>query len=209
MPASLPVAASAASAPICSASLALAKSAVVTSVPSAGTISTSCSPSRAVEVRVLPTVSMPVSWEITCSMLASASSGASGVPTSTAMTTSAPIRRTVSIGTCSAMPPSMSTCPSIVTGWKMPGSDIEARMASARLPLPSSTGWPVLRSVPMARNGIGSRSKSETVLTARVLRSNIDRIRSPCSMPGLISSLPLPRPMPRVATPSRSSCLRR
>ena len=51
-------------------------------------------------------------------------------PTLTAMTTSAPIARTMSAGTLFMAPPSTSTCPSISIGGNMPGSDIVARIAS-------------------------------------------------------------------------------
>ena len=77
---------------------------------------------------------MPVIWFNTATRLASTSSFSSGVPTSTAMTTSAPMSRTTSTGTWFTSPPSTSTWPSISTGLKTPGNDMLARMASARLP---------------------------------------------------------------------------
>jgi len=52
----------------------------------------------------------------------------------TAITISAPMLRTTSTGTWFARPPSSRTRPSISSGWKMPGSDIDARIAIARLP---------------------------------------------------------------------------
>ena len=55
-------------------------------------------------------------------------------PTLTAMTTSAPIFRTMSAGTLFKAPPSTRTRPSTSIGGKMPGNDIVARIASASEP---------------------------------------------------------------------------
>ena len=48
----------------------------------------------------------------------------------------------------------------MLTGAKAPGTDMLARIASARSPSRRTTISPFCMSVAMARNGIGSRSKS-------------------------------------------------
>ena len=48
-------------------------------------------------------------------------------------------------------PPSTSSLPSISCGAKAPGTDMLARTAAFRLPLSSTTIWPVVMSVAMAR----------------------------------------------------------
>ncbi len=64
--------------------------------------------------------------------------GRSGIspdsPTSTAITMSAPIARTVWTGRFCTVPPSVRTSPSCSTGAKTPGTDMLARIASATFP---------------------------------------------------------------------------
>ena len=58
------------------------------------------------------------------------------------------------------MPPSTRSRPSISTGAIAPGTDMLARIACATFPRPITTASPVSMSVAIARNGIGSLSKS-------------------------------------------------
>ncbi len=92
----------------------------------------------------------------------SSSAVGTGFGTDTAMTTSAQICRAMSTGTFRVRPPSPSTRPSSVTGAKTPGIDMLARSACGRSPESSTTISPVCMSVAIARNGIGSSSKSRT-----------------------------------------------
>ena len=90
-----------------------------------------------------------------------------------------------------------------------PGMDRMARMACARLPSPSTTAWPVLRSVATARKGMGSLSKSRvSAVCASLLSSSSDRFWpwiTPSGRPRLPSSRKLSFCLTRK---SRSSCLR-
>ena len=84
---------------------------------------------------------------------------AGSLVTSTAITTSTFICRAASTGTLSRNPPSTSRRPSIVTGGKIPGIAIVARIASARMPRSSTTLSDRLMSNATQRNGVGRSSK--------------------------------------------------
>ncbi|CAJ5848818.1 Uncharacterised protein [Burkholderia pseudomallei] len=77
---------------------------------------------------------MPIICCITSAGDASASSGRSGEPMSTAITTSAPIARAASTGRLPTSPPSTSARPSISAGENRPGSAMLARIASGSEP---------------------------------------------------------------------------
>ena len=84
------------------------------------------------------------------------------LPTLTAMTTSAPCARATSTGTLFRIPPSASSRPSMTTGANAVGSDIVARIAREKDPLPNTTGSPFSMSVATQRNGVGSSSNDDT-----------------------------------------------
>ena len=92
-------------------------------------------------------------------------------PTSTAITTPVPMPRTTSAGTLLRAPPSMSRCGPIVTGSSTAGSAIDPRMASARLPAPSTIWRAVIRSVAIALKGVGRSSKLASSKYGSAIRS--------------------------------------
>ena len=99
--------------------------------------------------------------------------GSSGKPTSTAMTTSTPMARAMSIGTLSVMPPSTSSRRSRSTGANTPGADRLARIALVRSPERMTIVSPFSRSVATARKGVGSSSKSPIRATGSVRRRSV------------------------------------
>ncbi len=129
-------------------------------LPSSGRIRTSVGPSEASDCRTFCSVRMPIICPVMPSTFRMSSRRASGVPRLTAMTMSAPISRATSTGRLFTRPPSTSIMPSNSAGAMIPGTDMLARIASARSPLSNTFGLPVTRSVATARKGIGSVLKS-------------------------------------------------
>ena len=126
-----------------------------------GVIKMSFCRSASIERFTLFSVKRLTIWPITATTLLSSSRFKSGVPTFTAMITSAPILRASSTGRLSTRPPSTSRRLPCITGAKTPGTDIEARIAAAKFsPFCNSTRSPLTRSVATAVKGI-----------ARLLRS--------------------------------------
>ena len=106
-----------------------------------------------------------------------------GVEMLTAITTSAHSLRASSIGRLLAMPPSTSSRPSISTGAIAPGTDMLARIACATLPRSSTTDSPVSMSVAIARNGMGSLSKSVMPNAGVASTRKNDSIETPAMTP--------------------------
>jgi hypothetical protein len=111
--------------------------------------------SFASEISTFCSVRMLIICCATPSAEESASRGRSGVPTFTAMITSAPISRATSTGRFRNNPPSPRSRPPTCAGAKAPGIDIEARMATVSGTSSSTTCLPVSRSVATARKRIG------------------------------------------------------
>ncbi|MOA10364.1 hypothetical protein D3C78_1302500 [compost metagenome] len=151
-----------------------------------------------------------IDWFITSSTVCRLLRSCSGLPISTAMTTSTPIRRATSMGMLSTMPPSTSSRPPTSTGANTAGIDMLARIACGRWPWSKTTLSPLEMSVATARNGIASLSKSRVSLVCTSRRSSsIDRFWpwiTPSGMPSVPSSRKLSFCLTRK---SRSSCLRR
>ena len=159
---------------------------------------------------VRPRIRIANAWLVTSSGEVSSSRRYSGKLTSTTISTSTPIARAVSIGRFSTRPPSTSSRPSRCAGANTPGADMLARIAVTRSPESITTGWPVSRSVAMARNGIGSWSKRCTSATgSAALRSTCSSV-CPCTRPGgSTSPLSFFTPSAKRTRKLRSSCLRR
>ena len=102
---------------------------------------------------------MLIICEVTPTNDSTCSRGISVVPRFTAMILRAPMLLAMSMPRLRTSPPSTSKRPSISCGAKAPGTDMLARTAALRLPLSSTTILPVVMSVAMARNGMGSSSK--------------------------------------------------
>ncbi len=137
---------------------------------------------------------MPTICCITSAGDASASSGRSCEPMSTAITTFAPICRAVSTGRLLTSPPSTSARPLISAGANRPGMAMLARIASGSEPWSSTTIWPVCRSVATARYGIGRRSNGWLVGTAAVQFASSACSRLPCTRPTGAFTPFLPKP---------------
>ena len=89
--------------------------------------------------------------------LPSALSPASGVPTFTAITMSAPSARAKSTGRLRTKPPSTSKRPLTRTGANTPGTESEARIVMNNETSDNSTNSPVNKSDATERNGNASR----------------------------------------------------
>ena len=89
------------------------------------------SPGRSVAscARTFCSVRMLIIWPVMPMIEVSCERSISGVPMLTAITTSAPIARTMSIGRLSTRPPSPRIWPSYSAGEKMPGIDMLERIA--------------------------------------------------------------------------------
>ena len=120
-----------------------------------GVMRMSRSPSERIERRTFCLVRMFTICAITPTTDWSSSRPESGVPTFTAMITSAPISRANSTGRLSTRPPSTSMWSPTFKGAKAPGTDIEARIAVPRVQFFCMTmRSPVMRSVADAAKGI-------------------------------------------------------
>ena len=117
--------------------------------------------------------------------------------------------RTISTGKLPTRPPSTSRWPSTLTGASTPGTDMLARMASARSPLSMTCISPVVISDAIARKGIGRSSKSGTFDTGRVRLRSMRSSFCPCTTPSGNFSLPRSSPISRLTGKFLSSCLRR
>ncbi len=139
----------------------------------------------------------------------SASRGASGVPMLTAMTTSAPIWRTTSIGRLSTRPPSPRIRPRTSTGEKMPGTDMLARIASYNGPSVKTYGTPATMSVATARNGIGSLSRSRMPSALAVSSCRKSSRFAPLNAPWKPRTSPSRKPISSGSGKRKSICLSR
>ncbi len=119
------------------------------------------------------TVTTPVTW----------SGVKSGVPTFTAITTSAQRSRTSPTGRLSVRPPSTSLRPSRTTGVMNPGTDMLARMAEVRSPERIATRSPLPMSVAMIASGSGSSSIGREPSSARTSRLKKSLSFSPVTAP--------------------------
>ena len=124
--------------------------------------------------RMLRSISTLTIWLATLSTFPSSERLSSGLPMSTAITTSAHMSRTMSTGMLRDRPPSTSSLPSTSTGEKTEGTAMLARTAVTRLPRDCTTSSPCSRSVAMALKGIGNWSKDcSTVLdSSNLCRKN-------------------------------------
>jgi hypothetical protein len=120
-------------------------------VPSCGSIRMSVGFSNASDARTFCSVRMLIICDVTPNTLLIDSRVASGVPTLTAMTMSAPIARATSTGRLLTSMPSTSSRPPISAGAIAPGTDMLARIADASSPSLKTTAVPVTRSVATAR----------------------------------------------------------
>ena len=102
-------------------------------------------PSMATEKDRLSTPTIEESWP--------GCEGSSG--SETASTTSACMPCTVAVGRFSSTPPSTYSWPFNSKGWKTPGSETEARIASGSEPRAKVTESAVVRSVERQRSGMG------------------------------------------------------
>ena len=128
--------------------------------PRSGRSRVSPGPSDAKVRSVFSSISTPTIWLSTAPGLPSCASGNRGEPTSTTTIGIRPIARTSSTGTLSAMPPSTNRRSPTFIGANAPGTDMLARIATARSPSANTTFCPLTMSAATARNGIGSASKS-------------------------------------------------
>ena len=128
--------------------------------PMSMTILTSSGPSVSSCCRSLALMSTSRVRAIRVSGDRSCSGVGAGFGTATAITTSAQVWRAMSTGTLRVRPPSPRMRPSMLTGANAPGTAMLARIDSARSPLRRTTISPFCMSVAMARNGMGSWSKS-------------------------------------------------
>ncbi len=130
-----------------------------------GVTTTSASAREALTFSCMSRVS---TWDETRVTEPRAPRSSGGVETFTAIRTSAPMLRAMSTGRLRTIPPSTRRRPSSSTGVNAPGTDMLARIASARSPSERTTISPVTMSVATARNGIGRSSKRCTSTTRMV-----------------------------------------
>ncbi len=156
-----------------------------------------------------PRMAMASIWFVMVATDSNPSRLRSGKPTSTTISTSTPMERATSTGRLLARPPSTNSLPSRSTGSKSPGAERLARIAVTRSPPRSSTGSPVSRSVAIARNGVGNRSKSRTAATGKVRRRSAWVRRWLVNKDFGKRKLPASRPRGKLTRKSLSSLLRR
>ena len=135
---------------------------------SAGDIRMSRGVSSLSDVRTFCVVRMLRLCDVSPRMDVSCSFVFNGVPMFTAITMSAPIAFTTSIGRLLTMPPSPSSRPLTSNGSNRPGTDMLARIATYSGPRSNTISSPVTMSVATARNGMGNWSKLASLSSARV-----------------------------------------
>ncbi len=119
------------------------------------------------------------------------------------------ISRMTSTARLPTSPPSTSRWPSTQTGASTPGTDMLARIATARSPSAMTCISPVSISEAIARNGIGRSSKSSMCDTGSMRLRSIRSSFWPCTNPSGRVGRPRSSPMSRSIGKSRASCLRR
>ncbi len=173
--------------------------------PSCGVISTSVGRSRSRCARTFWPTRMPSIWADTSSGELMSLRFSSGLPMSTAITTSAPMFRAICTGRFATRPPSTSMRPSISIGANNPGAAMLPRIACGSEPWSSTTSWPVRRSVATARNGMGNWSNVRFPANRDVQSCSRIRKRLPCTNPVGSFTLPSPKPADNPIGYSKSS----
>ena len=154
-------------------------------------------------------MAMFIAWPATASALPRFSREATGLPSGTAMITSAHSLRATSTGRLRTSMPSTYSRPSTSTGANAAGTAMLARIATARSPRSNTLMSPLSRSVATARNGIGSRSKFGVCRAPATILRNRPSICWVGTMPPGKTSLPSFTPSSKPLVKRKSSALRR